>query len=76
MTRLPYETKGGAFSEGEAFAQLIEHLRLATEAALAIGHLNNSHKNTIRGDGFIQIGQMLDRIRLKTTRFATTGRMQ
>jgi hypothetical protein len=76
MTRLPYETKGGAFSEGEAFAQLIEHLRLATEAALAIGHLNNSHENTVRGDGFVQIGQMLDRIRLMTTRFATTGRMQ
>jgi hypothetical protein len=76
MTRLPYETKGGAFSEGEAFAQLMEYLRLAAEAAYAIGHYNNSHNNTVRGEGFIKIGQLLEKSRRATTKFATTGRMQ
>ena len=76
MTRLPYETKGGAFSEGETFAQLVEYLRLAAEAAYTIGHHNNSHNNTMRGDGFVQVGKMLEVIRNNVTKFATTGRLQ
>ena len=76
MTRLPYETKGGAFSEGEAFAQLIEYLRLACEASYAIGHYNNSHDRTDRGAGFVQVGQMLEKVRENVTKFATRGRMQ
>jgi hypothetical protein len=76
MTRLPYETKGGAFSEGEAFAQGIEYLRLAAEAFYAIGHHNNSYNNSVRGDGFVKVGQMLELVRERVTKFATTGRMQ
>jgi hypothetical protein len=75
MTRHRYETKGGAFSEGETFAQLIEYLRLAAEASYSIGHHNNSHNNTMRGDGFVQVGKMLEQVRMNVTRFATTGRM-
>jgi hypothetical protein len=74
MTRLPYETKGGHFSEGEAFSQLMEYLRLAAETSYSIGHHNNSHNNTVRGDGFVQVGQMLETVRVNVTRFATTGR--
>ena len=76
MTRLPYETKGGTFAEGEAFAQLTEYLRLAAEAAYAIGHHNNMHNNTVRGDGFRGVGDVLERVRRTVTTFATTGRMQ
>jgi hypothetical protein len=75
MTRLPYETKGGAFSEGEAFAQLMEYLRLASEAAYAIGHHNNSNENTVRGAGFLKVGENLELMRKAITNFATTGRM-
>ena len=76
MTRLPYETKGGYFAEGEAFAQLVEYLRLAAEAAYAIGHHNNSVNRTERGAGFIQVGEMLEKVRVNVTRFATSGRVQ
>lgn len=75
MTRLFHETKAGDVSEGETFARAIENLRLVIEDVYTLGHLNNSHNNTVRGDGFVQIGQLLERVRVKFTEFATTGRM-
>ena len=77
MTRLPYETKGGDFLEDMAFAQLMEYLRLAAETAYAIGHHNNSHNKTVRGDGFVRVGLLLEKMRDSTTHFANSvGRMQ
>lgn len=72
---MTYETKGGAFSEGEAFAKGVEYLRLATEQFYAIGHYNNGHNNTVRGDGFVQVGHLLERVRVNITKFATSGRL-
>jgi len=74
MTRLPYETKGGNFSEGETFAQLTEYLRLASEAAYVLGHYNKENHDTVRGEGFLHVGQNLEKTRELITNLATRSR--
>jgi hypothetical protein len=76
MTRLPYETKGGHFSEGETFAQLTEYLRLAAEAAYVIGHHSKANDDALRGEGFLQVGKNLEKVRELVTTLATQGRLQ
>jgi hypothetical protein len=71
--RLPYETIGGAISEADTFAQLLEHLRMAEEAAYMIGHLNKSNDQPIRGQGFLAIGEMLKLTQINVTKLATAS---
>lgn len=73
--RLPYETKGGYFDEAANFMQLVEHIRLATEACYAIGHHRKENGDELIGQGFLAIGQMWE-LNLKTiTSLATKGRV-
>jgi hypothetical protein len=74
MTHLRYETKGGNFSEGETFAQLTEYLRLASEACYVLGHHSKENHDTIRGDGFLKVGQNLEKVRELVTNLATRSR--
>ena len=74
MTR--FEAKGGYFSEGDTFARLVERLSLAAEDCYAIGHHRKENGDTVRGDGFLRIGQNLEKMRLLVTQFATGGRTQ
>jgi len=74
MTRLPYETKGGHASLGETLGQLTEYLRLASEAALTIGHLYKlQHDDIEMGDQFLRIGQNLLRTSELATALSTKG---
>jgi len=75
MARLRYETKGGNFSEGETFAQLTEHLRLAAEACYVLGHYSKENHDTVRGEGFLRVGQSLEKTRELITNLATTSRL-
>lgn len=74
--RLPHETKAGHFSEGETFAQLIEHLRLAQEAAAFIGHYKKANDEELVGQGWLGISQMLERTCKAVTDLATKGLRQ
>lgn len=71
-----YETKGGTLSEGETFARAVENLRLVIKDVYMLGHIANIHHRTDRGDGFIQMGMILEKIRVNLTRFSTTSRIQ
>lgn len=71
--RLRYETTGGNLSESVTFAQLIEHLRLASEAAYIIGHYKKANDDELIGQGFLAIGQLLERVVIQTTQLATKG---
>ena len=71
--RLPYETRAGTFSEGETFAQLIEYLRLAQEAAAVIGHHKKANDAELIGQGFLGIAEMLGRVCISVTDLATKG---
>jgi len=74
MTRLKYETKAGQFSEGETYSQLVEYLRLASEAAYAIGHNSKANDDWTRGQGFLAVGQMLEKTTNMVTKLATQKR--
>jgi hypothetical protein len=74
--RLPHETKGGVFAEGETHMQLIEHLRLATEACYMIGHYKKANGEELLGQGYLAIGQMLELMVKNVTNLATKGRLR
>jgi predicted nucleotide-binding protein (sugar kinase/HSP70/actin superfamily) len=71
VTRLPYETIGGQVSEADTFSQLIEHLRLAEEAAYTIGHLRKMQDDNLTGQGWLAVGEMLKMTQINVTNFAT-----
>jgi hypothetical protein len=71
--RLDYETKAGNFSEAETYLQLIEHLRLGCEAAYAIGHYKKANDEELLGQGWLAIGQLLERTCTAVTNLATKG---
>ena len=71
--RLPYETSGGALSESITYSQLIEHLRLGSEAAYALGHYKKANDDDLVGQGFLAIGQLLERAVTQVTQLATKG---
>lgn len=61
MSQYPrYETVGGQASEAVTFSRLLEHLRLASEACLVLGHLRKFNDDELIGQGFLAISQMLD----------------
>jgi hypothetical protein len=74
--RLPIETRAGIFSEGETFARLIEHLKLAAEDAYLIGHYKKANDDELRGQGYLAVGQMLERVCVSVTDLATKGLRQ
>lgn len=71
MTRLPIQTIGGHASESDTFAQLIEHLRLAEEAAAIIGHLRKANDDSLTGQGWLAVSEMLHMTVINVTNFAT-----
>jgi hypothetical protein len=71
MTRLRYETLAGNLSESDTFMQLIEHLRLAEEAAYIIGHYKKANDDLMVGQGFLAIGEMLKLTIHNVTKLAT-----
>lgn len=74
INRLPYETKAGNFSEGETYAQLMEYIRLAAEACYSLGHYSKANDDWTRGQGFLAVGQLLEKVNLEITKLAM-GRM-
>lgn len=71
--RLPYETVGGNLSEAVTFSQLIEHMRLAAEAAYILGHFKKANNDELIGTGFLGIGQLLEKTCVQVTQLATKG---
>lgn len=76
MTRLRYETEGGNLSEAVTYSQLVEHLRLAAEASYALGHYKKANDDELIGQGFLAIGQLLERTVVQITQLATKGKFQ
>ena len=74
MTRLDYETQGGNLSVNSTFAQLIEHMRKACEAAYILGHQYKAEGDMNRGLGFMACGQVLEQIVKNVTSLANRRR--
>lgn len=71
-----YETSAGQASESITFSRLLEHLRLAAEACYTIGHLKKANNSELTGQGFLAIGQLLERMVTQVTTLATKGTLQ
>ena len=65
-----FETLAGQASESMEFQQLIEHLRLAAEKAYSLGHLRKANGDLHIGQGFLAIGQLLERAVTQVTNLA------
>lgn len=60
-SRHKLETLGGSVSEAITYEQITEHLRLAAEACYTLGHLRKANGDELVGQGFLAIGQMLEK---------------
>jgi hypothetical protein len=71
--RLKYETSAGNLSEKVTYSQLVEYLRLSAEAAYTLGHYKKANDDDVVGQGFLAIGQLLERVVTQVTQLATNG---
>lgn len=69
----PYETVGGQASESVTYSRLIEHLKLAAEASMVLGHLRKANGDDLISHGFLGIGQLLEKTCDQVTQLATKG---
>lgn len=68
-----YETLGGQADEAITYSRLIEHLKLAAEASMVLGHLRKANGDELIGSGFLGIGQMLEKCCGQVIQLATKG---
>lgn len=71
MTRFLYPTTAGSPSTDDTFVILIEHVRLAEEAAYALGHLYKAQGDDMKGQGFLAVGEMFKYTVVNITNLAT-----
>ena len=71
-----YETEAGQASEAMTYGVMLEHLRLAAEAAYVLGHLRKANDDEVIGSGFLGIGQLLEKVVGQVTKLATGSRMR
>lgn len=77
MTRLKYETSGGAISKADTFAQLLEYTRLAEEDMRLLGRLRKIANDDLTSnmwiacaDRFAKIQQVISHLGNSKTRFS------
>lgn len=58
----------------EKFAELIEHLRKAQEAAAMLAHLTRD-EDKLHAQGWIAVSELFKRTQLQVTKLATQGRL-
>lgn len=68
-----YETVAGQASESATFGVLLEHLRLGAECCYTIGHLRKANDDALVGQGWLAIGQLLERMVTQVTNLAMKG---
>jgi hypothetical protein len=77
MSEYPtYETIGGQASESVTYSRLTEHLRLAAECCMVLGHLRKANGDEMIGSGFLGTGELLLRAVNQVTTLATRGKLR
>lgn len=75
MSEYPrYETVAGQASESVTYSRLTEHLRLAAECCMVLGHLRKANGDELIGTGFLGMAQLLERAVAQVTKLATRGK--
>jgi len=73
MTSGKYSTVGGNFTRGEAYSQLMFHLREAADFAAMLSHLHNTednHMDQLVAKGWLGIHELLLRMIAQITKLA------
>jgi hypothetical protein len=74
MSEYPrYETIAGQADPVITYSRLIEHLKLAAEASMVLGHLRKANGDDLIAHGFLGIGQLLEKTCTQVTQLATKG---
>lgn len=74
MSEYPrYETIGGQADEAITYSRMIEHLKLAAECSMVLGHLRKANGEELIGTGFLGIAQLLEKTCIQVTQLATKG---
>jgi hypothetical protein len=68
-----YETIAGQADEAMTYSRMIEHLKLAAECSMVLGHLRKANGEDLIAHGFLGIGQLLEQTCTKVTLLATKG---
>ena len=71
-----YETKGGRFSRGESITKGTEHLRLAAEQFMMVGHHDKTEGDAKLGENWLKIATNLEQIAKLAISMATQSRLQ
>lgn len=58
-------------TQGEKFAEFIEHVRKAQEAAAMLGHLAKANDDDMMGQGWLAISEMMKLTCINATKLAT-----
>ena len=66
-----YELKAGMLSEGETHAKIIDLLDQLMDQVNILGHYKKENGDTLVGQGFLAIGDMLKMCRIQLINLAT-----
>lgn len=69
-----YETFAGRPSRQDTYGKLIDHLREAQDQAYLLGHIMKEDGESVSGQGFLAIGELLGRVASQTQKLATSSK--
>jgi hypothetical protein len=71
-----YETSGGRFSRGDSITKGTEHLRLAAEQFMMVGHHDKEQGDARLGENWLRIATNLEEMAKLAISMATQSRIQ
>jgi len=71
-----YETHGGHFSRGDSITKGTEHLRLAAEQFMMVGHHDKAEGDMELGKQWLKVAASLEHIAKLAIEMATQSRVQ
>jgi hypothetical protein len=71
-----YEKMGGQFSRDDSITKGTEHLRLAAEQFMVVGHHDKAEGDTTLGEKWLKIAMNLEQMAKLAISMATQSRLQ
>jgi hypothetical protein len=71
-----YEKMGGQFSRDDSIVKGTEHLRLAAEQFMVVGHYDKAEGDTNLGEKWLKIAMNLEQMAKLAITMATQSRLQ
>jgi hypothetical protein len=71
-----YEMKAGQFSRGDTYSRITNNMRDIIDDLYALGHDDKENHHFARGQGFLDMGQRLERFLQLLSQLETRGHIQ